>query len=690
MGIAVGIDLGTTYSVVAYVGPDGQPHVIANEFGNNTTPSVVYLGPDGPIVGEEAKNRQAAGDEEIAAYFKREMGDPTFELEFGGSVYTPVDLSALVLSALKEQAEHALGQAVSDAVITVPAYFTHSQRMATREAGERAGLRVLEIINEPSAAARAYGLRPATDEQRFLVYDLGGGTFDVTIVELTKDEIRVRGIDGDHRLGGRDWDDRLMLYLSHLFKNECGVELLGDDVNALLVQAEALKRTLSARDAAPITVQAGGYARTFTISRQHFEQQTRDLVTRTEMLCEQALKATGLRWDDLDGVLPVGGSTRMPMIRSCIERISGKPPMRGVHPDEAVGVGAAITAALAIEREQRGEMFLLPGRTRVRDVIAHSLGLIVEAEDGSHYLNSRIIRKNSDIPCAATGTYKLNGKRGADTQLEVFLTQGELDDPQDCTYLGLYAFSDFPTREVADFTIDVTYRYTREGTVEVSALERRSSHPLSLTIKPIPPDVPERFVLPPGAHAHHEPMTLYLAFDLSGSMRGEPLAESKKAALSFVSNCDLTRTSVGLLSFSDRISVDQRATHSNDDFERAVGHLAIGQTGFGNLAHPFNQLRELLGDIAGRRCAVVLADGVWVGQKRAIEAAKRCHADGIEIIAVGFGKADRDFLRAIASSDEQSFFTELGGLAETFGTIARELNAASPATLRGRVSDAGM
>jgi molecular chaperone DnaK len=690
MGVAVGIDLGTTYSVIAHVGSDGQPRVIANEFGNNTTPSVVYLGPGGPIVGEEAKNRQAAGAQEVAAFFKREMGDPTFELEFGGRAYTPVDLSALVLRSLKEQAERALGQPVSEAVITVPAYFTHPQRMATREAGERAGLRVLEIINEPSAAARAYGLWPGAKQQRFLVYDLGGGTFDVTVVELTADEIRVRGIDGDHRLGGRDWDDRLMLYLAHLFERECGVELLGDDVNALLVQAETLKRTLSAREAAPITVRAGGVTRTFTITRRDFELQTRDLVARTEMLCEQTLRAVGLTWGDLDGVLPVGGSTRMPMIRACIERMSGKPPMRGIHPDEAVGIGAAITAALAIEREQRREMFLLPGRPHVQDVIAHSLGLIAEAEDGRSYLNSRVIRKNSEIPCAATRTYTMSGKRGAQTQLEVFLTQGELDDPQECTYLGLYEFTGFPARDDADFTIDVTYRYTREGTVEVSALERGSRRPLSLAVKPLPPDVPARFLTPPNARRQQEPMTLYLAFDLSGSMRGEPLAEAKRAAMAFMSNCDPSCTSVGLLSFSDRVSVDQRATHNYDDFKRAVERLAIGQTGYGNVAHPFKHLAELLGGAAGRRCAVVLADGVWVHQRSAIKAAKECHAAGIEIIAVGFGKANRTFLRAIASSDEQSFFTDLGRLSETFSTIARELNANSPATLSGRVRDAWM
>ena len=202
MGKFVGIDLGTTYSVVAYINADGKPEVIPNERGRAITPSVIYFGADGPIVGDEAKEYQAAGERAVASFFKRSMGDSQFLLSFYGHVYTPVDLSALVLAHLKKQAEQHLGTKVTDAVVTVPAYFTHTQRTATIEAGRKAGLNVLKIISEPTAAALAYGLRPSQREQQVLVYDLGGGTFDVSLVSISPTELNVIATDGDHNLGG--------------------------------------------------------------------------------------------------------------------------------------------------------------------------------------------------------------------------------------------------------------------------------------------------------------------------------------------------------------------------------------------------------------------------------------------------------------------------------------------------------
>jgi len=688
MGAAVGIDLGTTYSVVAYVGRDGRPTVLKNEYGSPTTPSVVYLGPGGPIVGEEAKSRQAAEPDNVAAFFKREMGDPNFSLLFGGRAYTPIDLSALVLINLKQTAERALGEPVTDAVITVPAYFTHLQREDTKEAGRRAGLGVLDIINEPSSAARAYGFQPGGPERTLLVYDLGGGTFDVSLVRISETSIDVLATDGDHRLGGRDWDDRLVLHVASLFEREFGVELSGEDMNALLVQAEALKRTLSAREQAPLRVSADGQQQIYMVSRADFEAVSQDLLARTEMLCADVLRTVGLGWDDISGVLPVGGSTRMPMVRTFIERISGKAPLSGVNPDEAVGIGAAITAALKMEDQAQRELFLLPGRKRINDVIAHSLGLIAQSEDGSHYLNSRLIDKNSTIPIGRSRPYTLAAAGRADSTMEIFLTQGELDDPQACVYLGLYELTGFPKTSARTFTVDVTYRYLADGTVQVEGAERQSGQALSVTRKPVPADVPARFLHAAGRDVQSEPLTLYLAFDLSGSMRGEPLAEAKKAAHAFVSNCDLTTTAIGLISFSDRVSVDQVATNNNATIERAIDELAIGKTGRGNMGQPFDDILERLAHAPGNRYAVVLADGVWVGQRRAITAARRCHQAGINIIAVGFGKADQKFLDAIASSSEQSFFTDLGSLTETFSGIARELTESVTFSIRGRTQGA--
>ncbi|HKT36888.1 MAG TPA: Hsp70 family protein, partial [Ktedonobacterales bacterium] len=620
MGAAVGIDLGTTYSVVAHVGRDGRPTVLKSEYGSPTTPSVVYLGPGGPIVGEEAKIRQVAEPDRVAAFFKRDMGDPDFSLNFDGVSYTPVDLSALVLTNLKQTAERALGESVTDAIITVPAYFTDPQREATKEAGRRAGLHVLDIINEPSSAARAYGFQPGGTERTLLVYDLGGGTFDVSLVRLSETAIDVLATDGDHRLGGRDWDGRLVLAIASLFEQEFGSELSGEEMQALLPQVEALKRALSAREQAPLRVSAEGHQQTYTITREAFESDTQDLLARTEMLCNETLQAAGLRWADLSGILPVGGSTRMPMVRSCIERLSGQAPLAGVNPDEAVGIGAAITAALAIEEVAKREIFVLPGRKRINDITAHSLGLIAESEDGSRYLNSRVIAKNSPIPCGRTRSYTLVASAAADTLMEVFLTQGELDDPQACVYPGLYELTGFSETPGASFTVDVTYQYRADGTIDVAGVERQSGRSLTVTRKPVPADVPRRFLQPPATTMQTEPLTLYLAFDLSGSMRGAPLAEAKNAAHAFVSNCDLATTAVGLISFSDRVAVDQAATNHNASIERAIDTLAIGRTGLGNLGQPFDELLSRLERLSGNRYAVVLADGVWVNQRRAIAA----------------------------------------------------------------------
>lgn len=675
MGKFVGIDLGTTFSVVAYINAHGRPEVIPNEYGHSITPSVVYLGEATPLVGDDAKEKQAAGSEEIAAFFKRNMDDTYFLLSFHGRSYTPVDLSAYVLAYLKKQAERRLGEPVSEAVITVPAYFTHVQRTATIEAGQKAGLRVLKIISEPTAAALAYGLRPGPGRQRVLVYDLGGGTFDISLVEITAEELRVLTTNGDHNLGGKDWDDRLIEYLDTLFREESGCDLVGDDLNELRVQAEKLKHTLSARQSGEIRVQGAGFAASYMVTREKFEQLTLDLVERTQLLTEQALADAGLSWQDIDGILPVGGSTRMPMVRAALQRMSGKAPMSGIHPDEAVALGAAIQAAMEhadLENQDEPPLYLA-GRKSTVDVIAHSLGMIAVSDDRSRYLNSILIAKNLSIPSAQTRPYVMSLRRRGSTEMEVFLTQGESTDPQHCAYLGRYVFSDFPALAAQEAVVDVTYEYDKNGVVHVSAVERTTASPLTLRVEAVPYDVPARFAGSPQEQAIREHLHVYLAFDLSGSMSGDPLAEAQKAARSFVSQCDLASTSVGLISFSDTVEISQVATQNAKEISQAINNLSIGCTGYGNLGHPFHEIYRLLEQAPGIRYAIVLADGVWSHQQRAIQQARRCHEAGIEIIAIGFGGADRQFLAQIASSSEQSFFTDINRLTETFSSIAREL-----------------
>src|SRR5215472_8012460 len=398
---AVGIDLGTTYSAVAWVTPDGSPEVIPDEEGAQLTPSVVSFAGTEPVVGAAAKADQASGEPDVAAFFKSSMGDPGFICRFAGRNWTATDLSALVLAHLKAQAERALGVPVTRAVVTVPEYFTHPQRTATIQAGRLAGLEVPRIISEPTAAALAYGLRPGADVHRFIVYDLGGGTFDVSLVSLSADALEVIAAAGDHELGGRDWDDRLASHLQQEFSQETGMDLLASDPGELLVEVERLKRALSARKSADVQVSSGGRAAKYTVGRAEFEEMTADLLERTAQLTEQALSDAELTWADIDGVLPVGGSTRMPMVRSWIERMSGRPPVGGIHPDQAVALGAAVQAALLLaDTAADGSQELdadgpqtAPARPmlaprRVRDIVAHSLGMIAESPDGSRYVNS--------------------------------------------------------------------------------------------------------------------------------------------------------------------------------------------------------------------------------------------------------------------------------------------------------------
>jgi molecular chaperone DnaK len=458
----------------------------------------------------------------------------------------------------------------------------------------------------------------------------------------------------------------------------------------LLVQAEHLKHTLSARHSGDIRVGSGGHTARYTVTRETFEDLTRDLLDRTELLARQVLTDAGFDWDQVDGVVPVGGSTRMPMVRARIESMSGRPPSGGAHPDQAVALGAALAAASESERVtaarlgSSGTAFpRLPGPRLQQDVIAHSLGMIAESADRTRYLNSVLIRKNLPIPAREQRPYQFRLHATGENVLEVFLTQGETEAPQDCAYLGRYCVTGFGPGDGLT-VVDIGYEYDQNGVVHVSAVDRKTTRPLLVTIDAVPPDVPDRFLVPPADLIRREHATVYLAFDLSGSMAGIPLAESKRAAQAFVDQCDLSRTSVGLIGFSDRVRVRQRATQNAKEIGSAIQRLSAGETGYGNAAHPFGQLHHLMGDAPGARYAVVLADGRWSNQDLAVEQARKCHAAGIETIAIGFGTADRGFLERIASSSEQSLFTDLNRLTEAFSTIARELTEGTSGRIGGR------
>ena len=325
MPAIVGIDLGTTNSLVAARNAFGRPEVIPGREGAHLTPSVVYFGSHPPAVGHEAKEWARVGNDEVASFFKPHMGDPQFSLRFHGKDYDATELSAFVLRKLKADAEAFLKQPVDRAVITVPAYFADAQRKATIEAGKRAGLDVARIINEPTAAALAYGLQKSGVEETVLIYDLGGGTFDVTVARVAPESIDVLSTAGDHDLGGKNWDDRIASYLAEKFAAETGVDPLDDPsaLNEVLLLAEGAKWTLSERTTARITLQIGTVRKSYELARAEFEAMTFPLMDRTRRLTEEAIAEAGLDWSRIAGVLLVGGSTRMPMVRQFVKQMSG-------------------------------------------------------------------------------------------------------------------------------------------------------------------------------------------------------------------------------------------------------------------------------------------------------------------------------------------------------------------------------
>jgi len=676
MGTAVGIDLGTTNSAVAHEDSHRQPVIVPNRFGEPITPSVVCFRNGEVLVGQEAKELQAAGHPQVAAFFKRQMGVPNFVFYADGRDYTAVELSTYVLSALKSDAEGALRDKVTHAVITVPAYFRNPQREATIEAGRHAGLEVLQVVNEPTAAAIAYGFRGTDREQTLLVYDLGGGTFDVTLLRLSRGEIRILSSEGDHELGGKDWDDRTIEFLASRFEAEFGCDPLGDleSLADLLVRAEEVKKRLSSAQSAPISLVHDGHRGRYELDRATFERITADLMERTIGLTRKVLEDQGITPAQVDGALLVGGSTRMPMVHDFLKRTFGKPPLQGVNVDEAVALGAAILAAER-QREVTGArpVFSLRGATKTIDVTNHSLGMIALNENRSAFVNSIILPKNKPIPCSEKRPYQHRTRRNAENILEVFMTQGESESPADVTYLGKYVLHDIPPGERGLAILDVEYTYDASGTVQVTGRVRPDGKELRLTVEPLPPDVPARFLKAPEETAEAVHVTAYLAFDLSGSMTGRPLAEAQKAAREFLRNTDLTHCSLGIIAFADSIDVKQESTQNARKIERAIDCLSIGETGFGNSGHPFDKVRSLLAKVDEPKFIITLADGVWGCQKAAIRSAQACREAGIESIAVGFGEADEKFLKAIASSDEASFFTSLGGLVETFTNIAQVL-----------------
>jgi molecular chaperone DnaK len=475
----VGIDLGTTYSAIAYIDQFGNPQVIPNSDNERTTPSVVHIEDDTALVGRIAKEMAVSAPENTIQFVKSHIGRRRKRFNLGGAEWAPEEISSMILRKVAGDAEAALGHPIRHAVITVPAFFTEQQRKSTHDAGRIAGLNVLSIINEPTAAALAYGFHQLGKDQTILVYDLGGGTFDITIMRIEGSVVKMLSTDGDVQLGGKDWDQRLIDYVAEEFRSKHGFDPreTPESFQELVTAAEQVKLRLSKLPETRFSVSCDGHRENFTITRPLFEELTADLLSQTETTLRLTVEEAGLEFRQIDECLLVGGSTRMPSVHSMFERLVGKAPKQILNPDECVAQGAAIHAVMTQLRFfDRGAPIGPPNirpdmleKFRLMEeklINAHTLGIKALDPTGKTVV-APVIKRASHVPCREAKVFQTS-RRGQQV-VRISVMEGESPNPEACTEIGTCFVKDLPEDLAQGTPIEVLFEYSQDSRLNVSA-----------------------------------------------------------------------------------------------------------------------------------------------------------------------------------------------------------------------------
>ena len=501
--ILCGIDLGTTNSTIAYMNEHGKAEVIANAEGDRITPSVVLFEENEAVVGKIAKQTAVTAPDRVIQFVKRNIGEEGWTKTFFDNEYTPETISALILKKLVQDAEKGTGKSIDSVVITVPAYFNEVERKATQDAGEIAGLNVISILNEPTAAALAYGMDKMGEKQKALIYDLGGGTFDVTIIEIEGTRIEVLATAGERRLGGLDWDDEIINWVSENFKLEHDLDPRDDPdaLQDLRNRAEEAKIALSSVDSVKILCQCQGKTLKLDLTRGEFETMTKGLLEQTETYLGVVLEKAGLQKSDIEALLLTGGSTRMPAVKEMIQRVMELEPDVSINPDECVAMGASFYGAVLkmqevkdAKEEQGAEDIQLPAEIQdiddevlvllegvsVTNVNSHSLGIVGIRKSDGQRINHIMIPAQTALPAEkkkAFGTADAN-----QISVDIHVVEGESQDVDDCVEIGKAVISGLPKGRAAEALVDVSYRYGADGRIDVVAVDRDTGQDATVEI----------------------------------------------------------------------------------------------------------------------------------------------------------------------------------------------------------------